>query len=78
MTRKEIIEILDGQDTWTNAFGDRFGERVCVLVDKGIFWHNGETFVPTDKEMQDLWEDYKESSGLNMSVKELKEFLFDF
>ena len=52
---------MEGQETWTNAFGNRFGERVCVLVEKGRCIHNGKSFKPTAKEVKDLWEDHLES-----------------
>lgn len=51
------MEIMDGQEVWTNAFGDRFGERVCILVEKDMCWKEGKKFKPTNKEIKELWED---------------------
>ena len=60
MVRISIMKEMEGTETWSNAFGDRFGERVCVLVEHGKCIHNGKRFTPTPKEKRDLWEDHVE------------------
>jgi len=55
------MEEMDGQEVWTNAFGDRFGERVCVGIDGNMCYHDGEKFKPTKKEIKELWDDHIES-----------------
>lgn len=52
-----LMKQMEGQEVWTNAFGDRFGERVCVGIDKGMLWNMGKKFKPTKKEVKGLWED---------------------
>ena len=51
------IKELNGQEIWSNAFGNRFEERVCVLVDYPFLIHNGGKFKPTKKEIDGLWDD---------------------
>ena len=53
-----IMETMDGQECWTNAFGDRFGERVCVGIEGSMCWNEGKKFKPTDNEVEALWEDF--------------------
>ena len=60
MPKMNIMKELEGTETWTNAFGERFGERVCVGVEKGKCIHSGKKFTPTPKEKKDLWEDHLE------------------
>ena len=55
------LEVLAGKEVWTNAFGERFGERVCILVEDGKCWNNGKQFIPTEKEVAELWNDYIEN-----------------
>ena len=57
----DLMKEMDGQETWTNAFGDRFGERVCALVEGGTCWVAGKNFKPTAKEVKELWEDLIEN-----------------
>lgn len=52
------METMDRQEVWTNAFGDRFGERVCVGIEKGKCIHDGKKFSPTAKERNNLWNDF--------------------
>ena len=51
------MEAMNGHEIWTNAFGDRFGERVCVMVEDDHCWHEGKKFKPTKKEIKALWAD---------------------
>ncbi len=51
------LKELNGKEVWSNSFGDRFGERVCVLVDYPFLVHNGEKFKPTKEEINGLWDD---------------------
>ncbi len=55
------MEEMEGQEVWTNAFGERFEERVCVLVEDGKCWNKGKSFKPTKKEIKELWEDHIEN-----------------
>lgn len=66
---------LEGQEVWTNAFGDRFGERVCVGIEDEKCLHNGEKFTPTKKEIKELWNDYVfQELGSNSQIqRELEE-----
>ena len=57
METQEVMEAMEGQECWTNAFGDRFGERVCVMVEGDMCWNEGKKFKPTEKEVKELWED---------------------
>ena len=54
---KEINEC----EVWTNALGERFGERVCVGVDYPFCYANGQKFKPTKKEVADIWDEYIEA-----------------
>ena len=56
-----LLKEMDGNEVWTNAFGDRFGERVCVLVEYPNLWSDGKKFKPTKKEVKELWDDLIES-----------------
>lgn len=55
--RINLMKEMEGQEVWTNAFGKRFGERVCVGVNEGMLWKEGKKFKPTKKEVKELWED---------------------
>jgi len=55
------IKELEGQEIWTNAFSERFGERICVLVKGSLVWNSGKTFKPTRKEAKQLWDDHIEA-----------------
>jgi len=69
------LKEMDGMECWTNAFGDRFGERVCVMVEDGWCWHEGKKFRPSTKEKNDLWDDYieQELGSPSQIAKELEE-----
>lgn len=54
------MKAMEGTETWTNAFGKRFGERVCVGVEEGKCFHEGKKFTPNTQERKDLWEDHLE------------------
>ena len=58
MPKVDAMKELDGCETWTNSFGDRFGERVCVGIEGEYCCHEGKKFKPTKKEIEDLWDDY--------------------
>jgi len=53
METQEVMEAMEGQECWTNAFGDRFGERVCVGVEGSMCWNEGKKFKPTEKEVKE-------------------------
>lgn len=74
-TEINYMEELNGCEIWTNAFGDRFGERVCVGVDGENCYHDGKNFKPTKKEIKGLWDDYIEQElGTPTQIqKELEE-----
>ena len=59
-TRKDTtpMESMEGCECWTDAFGERFGERVCVGIEKGYCVNFGKKFKPTKKEIKELWEDF--------------------
>ena len=75
MPELNLLAELDGQETWTNAFGDRFGERVCVMVEGEFCWNEGKKFKPTKKEVKELWDDYcyNELGSTSQIMKELEE-----
>lgn len=54
------MKTMEGQEVWTNAFGDRFEERVCVGIEDGKCIHDGKKFTPTTKEKNDLFDDFIE------------------
>ena len=61
-----MLKEFVGHEFWTNAFGDRFEERVCVgIFEKdGVvgFVKDGEYFYDmTEKEAQHLWRDICDS-----------------
>jgi len=61
MKRNEIKEwkkMLNGCEWWTDAFGDRFDERVCAMVEGDYVWHSGKKFKPTQKEWSQFFSDY--------------------
>ena len=74
MKTVQLIKELDGQEVWTNAFGDRFGERVCVMVEEGLCHKEGKKFKPTQKEIKDLWDDYiaQEFGSKDQMMRELE------
>ena len=70
-----MLKELNGQEIWTDAFGERFEERVCVGVSEDGLMHGGKKFMPTKKEMEDLWEDYmtQEFGSKEQRMRELEE-----
>lgn len=74
-TRKQLMREMNGQEVWTNAFGNRFGERVCVGIEDGKCMREGKTFTPTTKEVKDLWDDYieQEVGTPSQIARELRE-----
>ena len=52
------LKVMNGQEIWTNTFGGRFGERVCVVVDYPYCVRDGKKFKPTKEEVAELWNDY--------------------
>jgi len=54
------LKEMEGQEVWTNAFSDRFMERVCVVIRSGWIYHDGIKFKPTREEVHEMWEDYAE------------------
>jgi len=64
------MEEMDGQEVWTNAFGERFEERVCVLIEDDKCWNKGKAFKPTKKEIEELWNDHIENElGSSSQIK---------
>ncbi len=56
--QKLWLDLMKGHEVWTNAFGERFGERVCVGVEYPHCIHGGVKFTPTTKEVVELIEDF--------------------
>jgi hypothetical protein len=54
---KELLETLEGSEVWTNAFGKRFGERVCVGIEYPFCWHEGKKFKPNRIEWKEVIHD---------------------
>jgi len=50
--------VMDGSELWTNAFGKRFGERVCVGFAGKRCVKDGVLVEPTDEEVTQLREDW--------------------
>ena len=73
MTTKQMLKDLNGYETWTNALGDRFEERVCVGIEEDGLIHGGKKFMPTKKEMERVWFDFMEAEGITQETKELIE-----
>lgn len=63
-----MLKVLNGNETWTNAFGKRFGERVCILIENDGLVNGGKKFMPTKKEMNRVWKDYCENEGIRDEV----------
>lgn len=57
MSKINKLKEMNEKEIWGNAFGDRFEERVCVLVKYPHLIHNGEKFKPTKQEVDGLWDD---------------------
>ena len=51
------LKEMNGNEIWTNAFGERFYERVCVFVKFPFCFYSGKKFKPTKQEVNELWED---------------------
>jgi len=54
---QEWMRTMNGKELWTNAFGERFYERVCVGFKDLQCVKDGEWFTPTDKEVKALRDD---------------------
>ncbi len=69
------LKEMNGNEIWTNALGDRFGERVCVLVMYPCCFHCGMKFKPTQEEVNGLWDDYieQELGNKKQITKDLEE-----
>ena len=63
---KKEMDLMEGQEVWTNAFGNRFGERVCVGIQGGRMVHGGEWFTPTKVEIKEVWGDMLRSEGIRV------------
>ena len=75
LSRAQIMEMFDGEEMWTNALGERFEERVCVLFDGKTLWNNGKQFRPTVKEAQAIYAEYwNEGEGLYLRKDIEEEF----
>lgn len=75
MARINLMKEMNGNECWTNAFGDRFGERVCVGIEKGKCIHEGKSFKPSKEEIKDLWNDFAEQElgSPSQRMKDLEE-----
>jgi len=38
------LKEINGNEVWSDSFGNRFGERVCVLVEYPFCWSAGVKF----------------------------------
>jgi hypothetical protein len=54
----ETWKMLDGSEVWTDALGERFGERVCVGIKGEKCVKDGIEFTPTAKEKKGIWDSY--------------------
>ncbi len=68
---QEWMDEMNGHELWTDAFGARFGERVCVGITNGLCVHNGERFPPSNKEVKDLRRDMLVSEYGTSDMKEI-------
>jgi hypothetical protein len=70
-----LLKAIDGHEVWTNAFGNRFGERVVVMIEYPYVIHNGTKFIPSESEINMLWNDYIESElgPISQIMRELEE-----
>ena len=68
------LKEMDGNEIWSDAFGERLGERACVLVQYPLCVYNGEKFKPTKQEIDGLWDDLiiQEFGSKQQLMKELK------
>lgn len=71
------LKEMNKQEVWTNAFGKRFNERVCVGVEYPYCVNGGEKFKPTKEEINNLWEDYL-TQELGSKEQRDKEFEREF
>jgi len=69
------LKEMNGHEIWSDAFGDRFEERVCVLVEYPLCVHNGFRFKPTKEEIKGLWDDMiiQEFGSKKQLMKDLEE-----
>ena len=65
MTKKELLEILEGNEVWSKKF-----ER-CVGIIKGQIWTEGKIVdsKPTKKTLNELWSElfYQEFGALSVA-----------
>lgn len=48
--QKEMLKEMQGQEFYTNALGDKFGERVCILVKGQGYYCKGKYYkMPASK-----------------------------
>jgi len=71
-TKKLILKMFNGEEFWTNAFIDRFGERVCIMIEDEMVWHQGKKFKPTTKEVKGLYNEYWHEGDGKYLVEEMK------
>lgn len=69
------LKAMDGNECWTDAFSNRFGERVCVMVKYPDCVHDGKSFRPTAQEKKELWTDFieRELGSPSQIAKDLEE-----
>ena len=75
--KMNLLQEMENQEVWTNAFSDRFGERVCVGVTFPYCIREGKKFKPTTQEIKALWDDmiYNEFGSSEQIMRDLKEEL---
>lgn len=70
---KQIMQLFDGEEMWTDALTERFQERVCVLFQGRELVCDGKYFVPTSQEVKAIYKEYcTEGEGAYL-LKELEQ-----
>ena len=70
---KRLFDEIRGSEVWVDL--DRFGERVCLLIEFGICKANGIGFKPTKEEIKEIEEAYivQEYGGRAQLNRDLEE-----
>jgi len=69
------LKEMNGNEIWSDSFGERFGERVCILIQYPKCICNGKKFTPNSKEIKGLFDDLmiQEFGSKQQMMKELVE-----